>query len=148
MIVTQRRKLLYLFAILLFVASCTPSPRFSDRSYSKTRSSKQPKKFKVGQTWTGKASWYGPNFHGKKCANGEVFNMNGISAAHKELPFGTILKVTNLGNGRSCNVRINDRGPFIRGRMLDLSKGAAKKLGSLGDGVIEVKVKIVSLSEN
>ena len=78
---------------------------------------------------TGIASWYGPGFDGNVTANGEVYDMNGISAAHKTLPFGTVVRVVDFDTGRSIVVRINDRGPFIEGRIIDLSKGAAEKLG-------------------
>ena len=82
----------------------------------------------------GHASWYGPGFHGRKTANGERFNMGAMTAAHKTLPFGTRLKVTNKRSGKSVVVRINDRGPFIRGRMLDLSKAAASQIGLIKTG--------------
>ena len=87
------------------------------------------------------ASWYGPHFHGKVTANGEVYNQMALTAAHKSLPFGTLLQVTNLKNGKSIIVRINDRGPYVDGRDLDLSKGTAKSLGILHKGVIRLKVE-------
>jgi len=92
---------------------------------------------------TGIASWYGPGFHGNLTANGEVYDMNGISAAHKTLPFGTIVRVIDLETGRSIVVRINDRGPFVEGRIIDLSKGAAEKLGMVERGIIQVGLRIV-----
>ncbi|MCX7797242.1 MAG: septal ring lytic transglycosylase RlpA family protein [Melioribacter sp.] len=88
-----------------------------------------------------KASWYGPGFHGKLTANGELYNQMALTAAHKELPFGTYLRITNLRNGKSAIVRINDRGPYIEGRDLDLSKGTAIALGMVKRGVIKVKVE-------
>jgi len=88
----------------------------------------------------GTASWYGPGFHGHTTANGERFNQGALTAAHKSLPFGTRLKVTNKSNGRSVIVRINDRGPYVRGRMLDLSKGAASRIGMIGAGAGSVCV--------
>lgn len=95
------------------------------------------------------ASWYGPRFHGKTTANGEVYNQYALTAAHKTLPFGTLLQITNLRNGKSAIVRINDRGPYIEGRDLDLSKGTAKSLGFIHKGVVRVKVKeIVINTEN
>src|SRR5206468_4880410 len=81
---------------------------------------------------TGAASWYGPGFHGKRTANGERFNTHALTAAHKTLPFGTQLRVTNERTGRSAVVRINDRGPYARGRVIDLSKAAADAVGILG----------------
>ena len=97
---------------------------------------------------TMKASWYGPKFHGRLTANGEIYDQMALTAAHKSLKFGTLLKVTNPKNGRSVIVRINDRGPYIEGRDLDLSKGAAIELGMLSKGVARVKIEEVSLSEN
>lgn len=98
-----------------------------------------------GETFTGMASWYGPGFHGKATASGERFDQGKLTAAHRTLPFGTVLRVTNLQNGRSVEVRINDRGPFVRGRILDLSKGAAKKLRMIDAGVVRVRVKVLRL---
>lgn len=94
-----------------------------------------------------KASWYGPGFHGKMTANGEIYNQMALTAAHKELPFGTYLKITNLRNGKSAIVRINDRGPYIEGRDLDLSKGTALALGMIKRGVIKVKVEEISVED-
>jgi rare lipoprotein A len=90
------------------------------------------------------ASWYGPRFHGKTTANGETYNQMAYTAAHKTMPFGTLLKVTNLRNGKSLIVRINDRGPYIDGRDLDLSKGTALALGMIKRGVIKVKVEEIN----
>lgn len=89
------------------------------------------------------ASWYGPGFHGRKTASGERFNKHAMTAAHKTLKFGTKLKVTNPKNGKSVIVRINDRGPFVGKRTLDLSEGAAIKLGVKSRGVANVCVTIV-----
>ncbi|PYQ14001.1 MAG: hypothetical protein DMH00_02945 [Acidobacteria bacterium] len=91
----------------------------------------------------GEASWYGPDFHGKTTANGERYNMLRLTAAHQQLPFNTLVKVTNLYNGRAATVRINDRGPFLKGRILDLSYAAAKALGANGPGVIRVQIEVV-----
>ncbi|MEO0419854.1 MAG: septal ring lytic transglycosylase RlpA family protein [Pseudomonadota bacterium] len=93
---------------------------------------------------TGVASYYGKRFHGRLTANGERFNMNAMTAAHKTLPFGTHVRVTNPSNGRSVTVRINDRGPFIRGRTIDLSRAAATKLGMISRGHARVKLDIVA----
>jgi rare lipoprotein A len=89
---------------------------------------------------TGVASWYGPGFAGRKTANGERYKPSGITAAHKTLPFGTHVRVTNLENDKSIVVRINDRGPFVKGRIIDLSNGAAKKIGVVATGTARVKV--------
>jgi rare lipoprotein A len=91
----------------------------------------------------GVASWYGPNFHGKKTANGEIFDMTLIGAAHKTLPLPSVVRVTNLENGRSLVVRINDRGPFVRGRIIDLSRRAAELLGFTRKGTAMVHVRLL-----
>lgn len=90
---------------------------------------------------TGTASWYGNEFHGRKTASGETFDMYGISAAHRILPLGTTIRVTNLDNYMSIKVRVNDRGPFARNRVLELSYGAAKELGFVAQGTARVKVE-------
>ena len=90
----------------------------------------------------GVASWYGPKFHGRKTANGEVYNMYDLTAAHRYVPFGTELAVTNLNNGRRVIVRINDRGPFIKNRVIDLSYKAAKKLDMIGTGTAPVRLRV------
>jgi len=92
----------------------------------------------------GLASWYGEQFQGNPTASGEVYDMNGLTAAHRSLPLGTKIKVTNLKNNRSLIVRVNDRGPFISSRILDVSMAAAKKLGFLGAGVAYVRSEVVS----
>lgn len=90
------------------------------------------------------ASYYAEDFHGKRTSNGERFNMYDYTCAHKALPFGTILRVTNLANGKSCDVRVNDRGPFVATREIDLSKAAAVKLDMIGSGTAKVKLEIVT----
>ncbi len=94
-------------------------------------------------TETGIASWYGPKFHGKKTANGEVFDMNRVSAAHRTLPMPSIVRVTNLDSGRALLIRVNDRGPFARGRIIDLSRRAAQLLGFERSGTAPVRVEIM-----
>lgn len=91
------------------------------------------------------ASWYGPRFHGRKTANGEIFDQLAYTAAHKKFRFGTLLRLTNPNNEKSIIVRINDRGPFIRGRELDLSKAAAAELGILERGVAKLNIEQVTL---
>jgi rare lipoprotein A len=92
---------------------------------------------------TGVASYYAHEFHGRKTASGERYNMNGLTAAHKTLPFNTRVKVTNLSNDKSVVVRINDRGPFKKGRIIDLSLAAAKKIDLIGPGSAKVRIEIV-----
>lgn len=92
---------------------------------------------------TGVASWYGPNFHGKLTANGEVYDMDGMTAAHRTLPFNTEVVVENLDNGKSVRVRINDRGPFAKDRIIDLSREAAKRVDMIGPGTARVRLYLV-----
>ena len=96
---------------------------------------------------TGVASWYGPKFHGKLTASGEVFNQEKFTAAHQTLPWGSRVKVINLANGKSVDVRINDRGPFGKGRIIDVSRAAARALGMVGRGLTTVRVEWLSDSE-
>ncbi len=91
----------------------------------------------------GLASWYGPGYHGKQAADGSRYNQRKLTAAHRVLPFGTMVRVTNLENGREVNVKITDRGPFVDGRILDLSKKAAKKLKMVDRGVVRVRVEVL-----
>ena len=138
---------------------CTPSPRYRSSSKpSSTATKKQKQKNKKHnkkkknnkspfdkskKVFRGISSYYGPQFHGKLTANGEIFDMYGVSAAHKELPFNTVVRVTNEDNGKSLIIRINDRGPYISGRILDCSFGAAKKLGFVGEGTAPVKIEVL-----
>jgi len=131
--------------LLFFVDGCsTPSPPSTAPGH--------PKPYRIGKNWyrplphardfkqRGKASWYGKKFHGRKTANGEIYNMYAMTAAHKTLPLGTYVSVRNLSNDRKIEVRINDRGPFVRGRIIDLSYTAAKKLGVVGPGTAAVEI--------
>jgi rare lipoprotein A len=96
----------------------------------------------------GTASYYGGKFHGRKTASGERFNQNGLTAAHKTLPLGTKVRVTNLRNGESVDVKINDRGPFHKGRVIDLSKGAAREIGMVSAGTAKVKVEVIARNDD
>ena len=100
-----------------------------------------------GYAEKGYASWYGPGFHSRPTANGEIYDMYGVSAAHKTLPLGTHVKVTNLKNQRSLIVRVNDRGPFVAGRIIDLSYTAAEQLGMARTGVVPVHVEAVQVAQ-
>src|SRR5689334_18404863 len=97
----------------------------------------------LGYDETGIASWYGEAFHAKDTANGEVFDLNALTAAHKTLPMPTIVQVTNLENGRSLQLRVNDRGPFVRGRIIDVSRRAAQLLGFEAKGTAKVRVQVL-----
>src|SRR2546428_2660399 len=91
----------------------------------------------------GVASWYGPGFHGNRTANGEIYDQYELTAAHRTLPLGTRVMVTNLSNGRAVEVRINDRGPFVGGRAIDLSYAAARTIGMIGPGTVRVRVEVL-----
>lgn len=119
----------YIFSLILI--SCIISSTYANAIYKKSAV----------------ASFYAEDFHGKKTSNGEIFNMWAMTCAHKMLPFGTILKVVNLSNGKWVEVRVNDRGPFVGTREIDLSKGAASKLGMIGKGTQKVRLEIVKLGK-
>ena len=91
----------------------------------------------------GKVSWYGPGFHGRRTANGETFDTNDMTMAHRSLAFGSKVRVTNLDNGRSIVVRVNDRGPYVGGRIADLSHAAASRLGFVEDGVVHARIELI-----
>lgn len=121
-----------LVALAMSVFACSGGP-----AHKAVKTSLDAEKF------TGVASWYGPGFQGRRTANGEKFNMHQMTAAHRNLPFGTQLRVTHLENGKSVTVTVNDRGPFITGRVLDLSYAAAKQIGMLGSGHAEVRARVL-----
>lgn len=103
----------------------------------------------VNKGWkeVGVASWYGADFHGRRTANGEIYDMYGMTAAHKQLPFDTLVEVENLDNGKKVKVRINDRGPFIRGRIIDLTYTAADKIKMIGPGTAKVRVRVLGAAD-
>ena len=137
--------------MLLLIIGCSSNTLYETkgaykRTHNKFGSSEdiqKEMKVKKGQVYYFVCSFYGKKFHGKQTANGEIFDMNKLTCAHKSLPFGTLLKVTNEDNGNSVVVRVNDRGPFIQGRDLDLSYAAAEKIGLIGAGVKKLKVKVL-----
>jgi rare lipoprotein A len=116
-------------------ASEAVKPRIIDSAAPKERQTKTP------AASTGVASWYGPGFSGKKTANGDIFDETKMTAAHKTLPLGTKAKVTNVNNGKSVEVEINDRGPYAEGRIIDLSQAAASAIGIIDRGVAKVRVE-------
>jgi rare lipoprotein A len=105
--------------------------------------SKPPVEARPGAVQTGTASWYGPGFHGKRTSNGEIYDQYELTAAHQTLPLGTRVAVTNLQNGRQVEVRINDRGPFVKGRAIDLSYAAARSMGMIGPGTVPVRIEVL-----
>jgi rare lipoprotein A len=96
-------------------------------------------------SWTqsGRVSWYGPGFHGRRTASGEIFDTNDLTMAHRSLRLGSKVRVTNLANGRSVVLRVNDRGPYVRGRIGDLSRAAAQRLGFVDDGVVRARIELL-----
>ena len=98
----------------------------------------------VGAVETGIASWYGHPYHGRRAANGEIYDMEELTAAHRTLPFGTWVRVHNLSNARTVDVRVNDRGPFVRGRIIDLSRAAARQIDLIGPGTAKVSLEIIA----
>ena len=132
-----------LLVIFLFTISCTVSPRYGVSNQVNNKKNTKNNRVKSNGVLRGVSSWYGPNFHGKLTANGEVYDMYGVTAAHKTLTLNTVVRVTNLDNGKSLILRINDRGPYVDGRILDCSFGAAKKLGFHEQGTANVEIKII-----
>lgn len=114
-----------LFAALALLSACSSQRTSTDAGVS------------------GQASWYGAHHHGKKTANGERFNQNALTAAHRTLAFGSKVKVTNTLNNKSVTVRINDRGPYSKGRIIDLSRAAAKKIDMINSGVAPVRIQVM-----
>jgi rare lipoprotein A len=138
---------IFFFIMLVIACSSTGQGRTGTNELGSSRETlrKDRSQIQGSRTLYGKASYYAEKYHGRKTASGETFDMNALTAAHRTLPFGTICKVTNLSNQKTVNVKINDRGPFIEGRIIDLSKGAAKALDAMQSGVIEVKIEILHL---
>lgn len=123
--------------LVIGAATCGSAPRF-EPSATAGISLETP-------ATQGVASWYGPGFDGKRTASGEHFNQNHLTAAHRTLPFGSIVRVKNLQNGKTVDVRINDRGPFAKGRIIDLSAAAAREIGLVQAGVGKVELRVLSL---
>lgn len=132
------RYLFFFILISLFIASCGTTSRFGDSEDNERTPKSAGQKIEDGV-----ASWYGPNFHGKLTANGEKYDMYGLTAAHRTLPFNTIVRVKNLDNDKSVTVRINDRGPYAKNRIIDLSKKAAEKIDMLGNGTANVELLLL-----
>jgi len=128
------RSALALLAVAALVAVLSVAPTGGSGSLENT-----------APAWTqqGPVSWYGPGFHGRRTANGEIFDTQELTMAHRTLDFGTEVRVTNLENGRSVVVRVNDRGPYVGGRIADLSHAAASELGFVDDGVVPARIELL-----
>ncbi|MFC1554008.1 septal ring lytic transglycosylase RlpA family protein [candidate division KSB1 bacterium] len=154
------RVFIIIFLILMLISNCAISPKYRSSGVNPsiyeentlgTVNLEELKKEPSLQTVTGISSWYGPNFHGNLTANGEIFDMNKVSAAHRDFPTGTWLRVTNLKNNLKLIVRVNDRGPFVPeqpNRILDLSKKAAEELKFINEGLADVKIEVLRWGDN
>lgn len=133
----------------IFIVSCSSNIVYGDYVDTTGWSRKQIESIKNHpKTQIGIASYYGKKFHKKRTANGEIFNMYKVSAAHKSYPLGTKVRVTNLENGKSIKLVINDRGPFVKGRIIDLSYRAARKLDFVNQGTTKVRIDVIRLGDN
>ena len=139
-------RFLVCFVVLIVLTGCgggSKAYKVNTKPYTVAGTTYYPLKTAKGYSETGVASWYGKKFHGRKTASGERYNQNKMTAAHKTLPFGTRVRVKNLDNGKNVVVTINDRGPFKKGRVIDVSRAAAKKLGMINSGIAKVNIKVV-----
>ncbi len=155
-----QRVVLIGIGVIFIAAACASAPRYTSKRKPPRKKSAPSRrieppvtrtpsiKVRPGAVFVGVASFYGPDFHGKLTANGEVYDMYGLTAAHRTMPLNTIIRVTNVANRKSLIVRINDRGPYIQGRMLDLSYGAALKLGFVSQGTTRVKVEVIEAGDD
>jgi len=134
----------FCFLLTLSLISCASSNKISSTSNVITQ--KEP--VAVGDIQYGVSSYYADKFHGRRTANGEIYDMYGISGAHQTLPLNSIVKVTNLENNKELVMRINDRGPFIKNRIFDCSYGAAVKLSFISQGTTIVKVEVIEIGDN
>ena len=137
-----------IFLLITFSQSCSNSPRYNRNKQKPARLKSNPKINKSQKVFYGISSYYGRDFHGKLTANGEVFDMYGLTAAHKTLPLNTIIRVTNKANDNSLILRVNDRGPYVGNRILDCSYGAALKLDFLNQGTAEIKIEVIEWGDN
>lgn len=162
-------KLVFLFFTAIFFVACSnvmpysaykgnyskpsygnakPNTPATMRPYTINGKTYYPSQVNIGDVESGIASWYGPGFHGKKTSNGETFDTNAMTAAHKTLPMNTMVRVDNLENGRSVVVRINDRGPFVAGRIIDLSNRAAHEIDMTKKGTARVRLTVLGFNQN
>jgi rare lipoprotein A len=129
------------------VSAAPPAPPAAPNATPSSPSARGPKTppavAPAGYTEEGNASWYGKPFDGRRSSNGEIYDMYKLTAAHRTLPFDTMVRVTNVNNGKSTTVRITDRGPFVENRIIDLSLAAAREIGSVGPGVVPVRLEVI-----
>ena len=146
---SNRTRLSILLVVLLLSCASSQQGRSGGGNQDPVRESlrQDRNEQKVQSTYFGNASYYAEEFQGRKTASGEIYDMSKYTAAHRTLPFGTICRVTNLKTNKTVIVRINDRGPFVPGRILDLSRGAAQALDGISQGIMEVKIEILEMPE-
>ena len=134
-----------IFGMVTFWMGCSPAPKYrtEDQTKPSIRWRTEESTQEIQDVQIGEASYYGDDFHGKKTASGNVFNMYALTAAHPSYPFGTRVRVTHLANDRQVVVTINDRGPFVMNRIIDLSYGAAEKIGMIVEGIAIVKLEVL-----
>ena len=146
---SNRTRLSILLVVLLLSCASSQQGRSRGGNQDPVRESlrQDRNEQKVQSTYFGNASYYAEEFQGRKTASGEIYDMSKYTAAHRTLPFGTICRVTNLKTNKTVIVRINDRGPFVPGRILDLSRGAAQALDGIAQGIMEVKIEILEMPE-
>ncbi len=143
-------------ASAIYLTGCSAASRFTSAGRDAGTStgavsgpgSISPASSKALLTVEGIASFYSYGFDKKKTASGEIFNKDGLTAAHREFPFGTVLRVTNLSNGKDVTVTVNDRGPFDNSRIIDLSEGAAREIGMIQDGTTKVRIEVLKWGQN
>ena len=131
--------------IISSILSCSANPHFRAGNNDRSRIKDNKKSTGLEKVQYGVSSYYGPKFHGKPTANGEIFDMYKISAAHRYLPLGTIIQVRNLDNNKTLRIRINDRGPYVNNRVLDCSYAAALKLGFVEQGTANIKLVVIEM---
>jgi len=148
-LLSRQISMLGMAAAVFLLAACSSDPdaaagakRQAGQPYSVNSVNYAPRE-EPGYDTVGIASWYGKRYHGRRTASGEIFDMQSATAAHRTLPFGTRVQVTNLENGRSAILKINDRGPFIKRRIIDVSRSAAQTLGFVQQGTVRVRVQIL-----
>lgn len=141
----RRRALPPFFALAAAIAALSLALPGCGR---KARAPRAPAAPSPGWTETGIASWYGHPYHGRQAASGEVYDMRELTAAHRTLPFGAVVRVTNLDNRKTVTVRINDRGPFVEGRIIDLSRAAAQRIGLIGPGTALVRIELAGYQDS
>lgn len=140
----MKRELSLVVVAALLIAGCAKKKRVPSVPAAPAAGAAMPR---VGDEEAGMASWYGHPYHGRRASNGEIYDMEKLTAAHRTLPFGTVVLVRNLDNDRTVTVRISDRGPFVEGRIIDLSRAAAREIQMIGPGTARVRLRVAALPQ-